>query len=77
MNRGRAPLLTVDRTPPSGTGPGTTDGLRVERSRGRVAEALRGFADSFALAAVALLGCLALVLLGAAGSLLWAVLTER
>jgi hypothetical protein len=38
---------------------------------------LAGFGDSCALVGVALLGCLALVAVGTAGSLAWMVLVDR
>jgi hypothetical protein len=38
---------------------------------------LEGLGDSCAFACVALLGCLALVAVGALGSLLWAYVVER
>ena len=65
MTRGPA-LLTAPRgaaTPPA-------------RRRGRLRGAFSGFRDSCALCAVALLGCVALVALGAVVSVFWALLGE-
>jgi hypothetical protein len=45
--------------------------------RGWLFRLLAGFRDSCALAAVALLGCLAVVAVGTIGSLLWMFLLER
>ena len=45
--------------------------------RGWARRVLQGLGDSCAFAGVALLGCLALVTVGALGSLFWAYVVER
>ena len=87
MERGASPLLTARTTERRTVEPGTLRGLPKPRT-GEAAEArparrgwmfrlLAGFRDSCALAAVALLGCLAVVAIGTIGSLLWMLLLER
>ena len=71
MTRGPANLLTAEvarrREPVAPAAP----------RRGPLRRTLAGFRDSCALCAVALLGCLALVALGAVVSLVWAFLVEH
>jgi type IV secretory pathway TrbF-like protein len=49
----------------------------IQVRRGWVRRLVSGVGDSCVLAGVALLGCLAVIAVGAAGSLVWALLTER
>lgn len=75
MDRGASPVLTARG---AGAGGIDADGPRdAARARhGRLRRALVGLGDSCALAAVALLGCLALIALGTVCSLLWMLVSE-
>jgi len=76
MERGASPVLAA-----RGAGGGRTDAVNVgrtgRRTPGRLRTALASFADTCALACVALLGCVALVALGTVCSLLWMLIAER
>ena len=71
MNRGPGSPRTPEDTGPLEVGAPATD------RGGPLRRALAGFGDSCALVGVALLGCLALVAVGTAGSLAWTFLVER
>lgn len=71
MNRGASSLLTPEETAAlEGAAPAATDAGPLRR-------ALAGFGNSCALVGVALLGCLALVAVGAVVSIAWTFLVER
>jgi len=87
MERAASPVLaarTTDRgaaDPPTLRGPAEPPAFESvdagSARRGRLKGLLAGVGDSCALAAVALLGCIAVVAVGTIGSLLWMLLLER
>jgi hypothetical protein len=70
MERGPVNVLTAQRAPVAPVGPVRAPGRRSLR------RALADLRDSCALCLTALLGCLALVLVGALVSLVWTFLVE-